>query len=211
MAIPPLTYEGISPYFPESINYIFRVQYRNEEIPPFFSDQGVLNHNTDDGEVFHIKMYWHCNSNNEITGIFIRIIFQEGDMMAWIKKEACESDNQAICIQKEQTVVIPKAEIGEGMYHQIVLAALRASPAQDQNVPELNVQNIQNRDVIATFFERDREVLPEPLREQIFPQNNNRYTYHYVGAVLLLATCMKIFAWAYSRGKKTPVPKPLEK
>ncbi|MCB1107638.1 MAG: hypothetical protein KDK76_06050 [Chlamydiia bacterium] len=166
MAVPPLTREGVRPYFPERINDLLGMHYNDGHIPQFFSDQGVLTKGTDG--IFRIQMYWCHNRSNEITGIFIRVIFQKGGMVVWIRKEACEGLSQTVWIQNSEMVFVPKGMRTDGI-PKAIMDALRGESSPAEKVPELGVQNIRNYEMIIDFFKGHEDVLPKSFRDQAFP------------------------------------------
>ncbi|MGE0198033.1 MAG: hypothetical protein AB7N99_04530 [Simkaniaceae bacterium] len=71
-----------TPYLSHSPNKYIRESFTDNDIPKFFAPEGVLRRCND--AVFTVRMFWHHNEAHEITAIFIRIIFHDGSMIAWI-------------------------------------------------------------------------------------------------------------------------------
>ncbi|MCB1081450.1 MAG: hypothetical protein KDK69_06460 [Chlamydiia bacterium] len=218
MALPPLTREGIRPFLSDSPNQILQDKFRDDRvIPHFFAPEGVLLR-ADDG-VFNVRMFWHRNEANAITGIFIRIILEEGSMIAWIMPNAWDQQHNMIWIRNNQTKLTERPIIGEGFPFEMQGTFGNLQDPNPHDVePVLNIREIDTPEAIAAFFDQDREVLPESLRVRIFPpapQNplplpQNNQTYLYMGAALLLLIGIAILAKDYFNNPEPPTILPVD-
>jgi hypothetical protein len=195
MALPPLTRTGIAPYLSPSPNKYIRESFTDSDIPKLFAPEGVLRRCND--AVFTVRMFWHHNETREITAIFIRMIFHDGSMIAWIMPNGWDKQHNMIWIRENSTILdsgFPRSMDGSFGDMQ--------KPKSGDVEPVLNIVQISYPEEIAAFFDQDRDVLPESLRERIFPpapqdplpEPPNNTTYLYMGAALLLMIGIGILA-----------------
>lgn len=159
-----------------------------------------------------MRMFWHRNEANAITGIFIRIILKEGSMIAWIMPNAWDQEHNMIWIRNNQTKLTGRPIIGEGFPYQMEgTFGSMENPNPDDVEPVLNIREIDTPEAIAAFFDQDREVLPESLRVRIFPPApQNPHTYLYMGAALLLLIGIGIFVKRYFHNSEPPTILPVD-
>lgn len=164
MAIPELTRAGVAPFVTEQAAVLLNGRFADEEIPQLFSDAGVLRKGLD-GNLLNICMKWHYNELNAIDGAFFRII-SEGNLIAWLKPDVCRNTHNFICIQNASTE-LQKKPVVAGWDPNEVLTALLAGKTEGVS-PRFDVKHLDNIPGIAAFFDQDRHVLPDTLRERIF-------------------------------------------
>lgn len=200
MTTPPLTREGIRPFLTDEIDEILQTnRYSDQDIVQFFSDEGELRCGNDCTYLIH--MMWHRDQSNKVTGIFIRAILDDGSLLCWINPNV-DNRRHFIWIRDNRTIIEGKP-ITKGLQGDVnTMLRTSKSPKIHVTQPQISIPNLQNREDIAAFFDRDREVLPEALRERIFlpapqdplPPLRNNHTYLYMGAALLLLIGIGILA-----------------
>lgn len=217
MATPLTTLEGIRPYLNRTAYTDFRLSFDNDGITRLFSEDGMLKRNPTDG-LSHIRMFWRRNDHNEVTGIFLRVI-REQRLLAWTNpsNDSGESTKNFVLLMNNQTMIMRD----EG-FHTWIGGSLNGSDTlltsdpmnnpDDFVTPTCNIQ-IDRPTEVAAFFNNDREVLPQNIREQVFsPQPaptqptpaQRDYTWLYIGCALVLTITIAAIAKQYLSEIKHP-------
>ena len=166
MAHPPLTLDGIRPYLTPNIDNVLAQRYTNEDIPLFFSEQGISTNTPDKGNC-NIQMRWIRDVQNNVTGIFYRILFPNNRLTAWtpINHPPINQINQ-ISIKENVTKLTHNPVSPKGVRN--ILNGRRIAPVE---IP-FNINQIDNIEALREFFARNPELLPTNLRERVFPQDD---------------------------------------
>ena len=184
MAIPELTRAGIAPFITKETGAVLKKRFTPEEIPQLFSDTGVQRKGSDG--VFNICMKWRLDESSAIDGVFVRIIL-EGNLIAWTKPDTNRDVHNFIWIRNRETTLRETPLFWGGMPYE-VSCVLQAGKTDDAS-PRFEVEHLDNIPGIAAFFDKDRHVLPDTLRAQIFPPEapiNPRTRTYVIGGIFLV-------------------------
>ena len=186
MALPPMTLEGIRPYLPADVNNALAKNYADDDIPQFFSEQGIsiTFFNPNDR---NICMRWKRNEENNITEIFLRVILHNNTIVGLISRPRnLIDDYKEIIISENCTDLYKHSDFSRG----ISLVFCDGKKQVEHVEIPFNIDQIKNIEDIREFFASNPELLPANLRERVFAQEENNESINYkflIGSLLAFA------------------------
>ena len=199
MAMPPLTLANIQPHLSDIAYKALAEVYDDDKLEQLSKPEGL---NLEVEKLpSNVRMGWHRDQADSITGIFLRIYSQEflqaytfsqfNDPDVGLKKQV----DYLVVINQFTTPymdkVINKQEADR------IFACLTGDPHKE--AIDFQVQPQETPEVIQNFFQTSPTMLPSPLREQLFPEppkslkkekgeanSSNETSYFYIAGGLLL-------------------------
>ena len=209
MALPALTLANINQRGTPGYEHLPR-HLTDERLAALSSPAG--RNITYESHAGNIRMGWHLDQEGRIDGLFIRV-HNENTLQAW-KILNDQNFDQPCELTVTQLHTTPSIKILYMVRDFRELYGRCASEAQDQEVAfALAADALQNPEQIRTFFGKNRDMLPDSIRDAISPlprppQNAQprSMTHTIIGASLLL--CLMTFV-ARKAMNGTPKLKPL--
>jgi len=207
----PFTLENIQPRVSDVVYQQLADRVSNEDLQEL-SSPGGRNY-IDRGKLCNVQIGWHRDEANTIDGIFLRI-FDQQTIQAW----KCLRDQDYDLPYELTVTAMHTTPTTIMLIHQTrakqLFAPLELPKSEDSATFDIPAASLKTPEEIKAFFGKNREMLPDSIREAISPcvkppedppQRGRKLNVMRLGVVLLLVLGV---AYVVRRSLTQPKPTP---
>ena len=211
----PFTLENIQPRVSDVVYQQLAAKVSDEDLQELSSPEG--RNYIDRGTLCNVQIGWHRDETDAINGIFLRI-FDQQTIQAW----KCLRD-QDYDLPYELTVTAMHTTPTTIMFiHQTrakqLFDPLALPESEDSATFNIPAETLKNPEIIRGFFGKNREMLPDSIREAISPclkppedlaRPRRKPNFTRIGLVLLLVIGVAyVVKRSFTQSKPTPPKTP---
>ncbi len=188
----PFTLENIQPRVSDVVYQQLEARVSNADLQELSSPEG--RNYMDRGTLCNVQIGWHRDETDTIDGIFLRI-FDQKTIQAW----KCLKDQDYDLPYELTVTAMHTTPLTIMLLHQTrakqLFAPLALPKSEDSATFDIPVETLKTPEEIRAFFGKNREMLPDSIREVISPcvkppedppQRGRKPNVMRIGIVLLL-------------------------
>lgn len=201
MSIPKLTLNSVKSHISLDTYNVLESYCNDSLLAELSSPNGISR--IYKGVNVNVRMGWHRDEANIISGLFMRIYGNNFIEASIITKDSNKRD---ISIDQHDTFEFPTSLIDSSEAER--LFAVLNSEHGEKEIIKLEIENIKKTEEIKAFFMKNQDMLPESFKEKIFPkpcpnptpsnETNNGQNFFIITIVVIIAGVIVVSAKYFS-------------